>query len=376
MATNIAIAQTSYHTFTIDEKVGITDNSSNEIIKPTFKYSDVIRDKNEIHLKNYSRDKPDVIFNTITGEQKEYESIHNNAVRIDGVQFSEIRTKNKNYLLSQESNLEIPLTRKYSSFLPTGQYILEKYSEYKYPKAKATPKPKVTPSKSGVPPPPPPPVAELPPVEIHYYGVITNDEKFQTFKRIVANNYLPLYKAPEEVESEDGIILVDLILINYGVEDDFDYIVFSDNSTHHLYDGKMKLIKTFTLANADDKALLAFAKKTVGTNMSLYSKNNPPPSVMAVPTMRGSMEAPEVKYPFFYTEKIADGFTLFALQLAKDNSKSILKVAAKSTYLDESKNRLGVKSAEGKWSYFSYDPQTCQIFLPQIYFSQLGIIMI
>lgn len=371
--TNLATAQQKYYTFSIDDKIGIVDSEGNEIIKPSFKYADDIHKKNEIHLKKFSSTEPDVIFNTKTGQQKDYKSIYSSKVKIQGVSYSEIATKNKNYLVSQESDHTINLTRKYSKFHKCGLYILEEYSEYKYPVAK--PSPPVKKTTSGVPPPPPPPKLMPAPTEVFYYGIITNDPSFKTIKRVVGTSYLPLYKIPAEDVDEDGNVLVHVVLhnIDLDAEDPFDYIIFSEKNKHQLLDGKLKLIKSFTLADADEKSLLAFAKKTLNVNLSKYSENNFPPPPMMAPTSN-SRKMPEIEYPFYHFEKLNDGTTAFSLQQSKEENKQIFTLKEISdTKLDKRKKRIGIKDKDAKWYFFSYNPETGEIFLPKIYAENLGI---
>lgn len=169
--------------------------------------------------------------------------------------------KNKRYLMSLERDFQINLTRRFSEFTNCGNYILEKYSETVY--AKEKPAPPVKKTTSGVPPPPLPPRILPPPTEVNYFGIINNDEKFTTIKRIAAEKYVQLYKIPEEEKDEDGSMVHRVEIIRYSPDTitPFDYIIFSKNQTHHLYDSKMKLIKTFTLAKAEEEDLIAFAKK-------------------------------------------------------------------------------------------------------------------
>lgn len=371
--TNLATAQQKYYTFSIDDKIGIVDNEGNEIIKPSFKYADDIDKKNEIHLKKFSSTEPDVIFNTKTGQKKEYESIYSSKVKIQGVRYSEIATKNKNYLVSQESDHTINLTRKYSKFHNCGLYILEEYSEYKYPAAK--PSPPVKKTTSGVPPPPPPIMPTPAPIEVFYFGIINNDPSFKTIKRVVGTSYLPLYKIPEEDVDENGNVLVSVILhnIDLDAEDPFDYIIFSEKNKHQLFDGKLKLIKTFTLANADEKSLLAFAKKTLNVNLSRYSENNFPPPPMMAPSSN-SRKAPEIEYPFYHFEKLDDGTTAFSLQQSKEENKQIFTVNEISdTKLNKREKTIGIKDKDAKWYFFNYDAATGKIFLPKLYVENLGI---
>ncbi|CAM3938630.1 hypothetical protein FLAN108750_00215 [Flavobacterium antarcticum] len=373
--THFATAQKNYYTFSINKKIGITDAAGIEVLKPTFKYADLIPKKNEIYLKNYSVDTADVIFNTLTGEQKEYESIYDNAIKIKGIPYAKIRTKTKNYLVSQESNLQIPITRKYSKFSNCGRYILERYSETKY--AKEKPAPPVKKTTSGVPPPPPPPRMVPPPTEVSYFGIINNDESFKTIKRVAASSYLPLYKAVEEDSDADGnrIVHLQVIDLNTDTDADFDYIIFSEKNTHHLYDGKLKLIKTFTLSKADESALMAFAKKTLNVNLSRFSKNNyPPPPMMAPSSGSGKTKDVIVLYPFFQFKKLENGTTVFELQKTKDESQSIFSFEGdRSTTLDTKKHRIGIEDTNGKWHYFSFDPTTGAVFLPQKYYNVVGI---
>ena len=375
-ATHFAQAQKSYYTFSINENIGITDELGNEIIPPSFKYSDNVPKKNEIHLKNYS-DTPDIIFNTTTGQKKEYEHIFSTNVKIKGEPFVELKQKNKRYLMSLERNFQINLTRRFSEFTNCGNYILEKYSETVY--AKEKPAPPVKKTKSGAPTPPPPIQMLAPPTEVHYFGVINNDEKFTTIKRVKGTSYLPLYKIPEEDVNENGNVLVNVILqnIDLDAQDPFDYIIFSTNKTHNLYDAKMKLIKTFTLANAEDEDLMAFAKKIVNSNLSKYSKHNfPPPPMMAPSSGRNQREEPEIVYPFFALTTSTDGKTRFILQKSKEESHTIFSLNYEATTrLDTKKYRLGFKDKEDKWYFFSFDPKTGIPFLPKAYLNSLGIIL-
>lgn len=375
--THFATAQKNYYTFSINKKIGVTDAEGIEIIKPSFKYADFIPKKNEIYLTNYSVDTADAIFNTLTGEKKEYESIKDNAIKINGIPYAEIRTKSKNYLVSQESNFQIPITRKYSRFFNCGQYILEQYSETKY--AKEKPAPPVKKSTSGVPPPPPPPQILPPPTQVSYFGIISNDESFKTLKRVAASSYLLLYNTGEEEKDEDGnrIVHVQLVDLNQDV-DNFDFIIFSEKNTHHLYDSKMKLIKTFTLTKADEDSLMAFAKKTLNVNLSHFSKNNyPPPPMMAPSSRSGKTKDVIILYPLVQFKKLDNGTTVFELQKSRDESQSIFSFEGeRSTTLDTKKHRIGIEDVNGKWHYFSFDPTTGAVFLPQKYYSVVGITML
>ena len=372
--TQFAQSQKKYYTFSIDDSIGITDQLGNEIIPPSFKYSDDVPKKNEIHLKNYS-DKPDVIFNTITGKTTEYQHIYSTPLKINGELFVELKQKNTRHLMSLERDFQIKLTRRFSDFTNNGNYIFEKYSETVYAKEKPTPPAKKT--TSGVPPPPPPPQILPPPTEVNYYGIINNDEKFTTVKRIAADFYLQLYKEPEVEKDEDGNVVhrLKIITLDANAINPFDFIIFSKNKTHQIYDAKMKWIKTFTLAKAEKEDLIAYAKKALNTNLSEYSKNSMPPAPMMVSSSNyGQQDKPEIIYPYFYLKTSNDSETIFGLQESKDSDQIIFKLDSQvASKLDLKKHRIGLKYLEDKWIFFSFDPITGAPFLPKAYSDKVGM---
>lgn len=375
IGSNLAIAQQKYFTFIVDGKHGITDILGTEVVKPTYYTSEVLAEKNQIYLQNFSN-VPDAIFNTKTGTRQFYESVYDDQVKIKDVPYSSITNKGKTFLVSEESNKIVNLTEDYSDFKNVGQYIIAKFY------------PKFVPSKgSGVDKkgnPLPPRIESIPEKNI---AVLTNDATLKILVKGAFKSYLPLYKAKEE-KKQDEPRVVEMVLVNIMDRDktpDFDYLLLSKLSTHSLYNSKMVLVKTFVLAKATEETLLEASKKVVKHNLSTTSSSdyNAPPMMMVAPSMgrtRSDKDEVVVKKPFkpfFYIEKLANGNTLFALQETEEISNHIFEAKpGVDVSLNESRNTIKIGKDGKKDSEFSFNPKTGMIYLPKAYLTLLGITII
>ena len=374
IAFHLANAQQKYFPFSINDKHGITDTLGNEAIKPIYKYSQFIEAKNQIYLQDYSS-KSDLIFDAKTGAKQLFEAVYNNQVKIMGVPYTRITNKGKRYLLSEESSKTINLTEEYTDFKNVGDYIVAKY----YPKRIPSKSTQV--DKNGIPLPP-----KIEPMPEETSTILANDENLKRLIKGSFDSYTLMYKE-KEAKEDDGLVHVELIKIeDYNKPTpNFDFILLTKGNSHNLYNGKMILIKTFVLAKATEEMLLAASKKIIGQNLvSSYQDNNfPPPMVMAAPVGAGpkatvqKIKEKEPFKPFFYTQELANGNTLFALQETEEISNHILEVkSGAKLYLDKKNHSLTI-SVEGKESSeFSFNPATGVIYLPKVYFKQLGITII
>ena len=373
---NIAVAQQKYHVFEINDKYGITDTLGNEIIKPIYGYRTLIPAKTEIYLQDFSK-KPDLIFNAKTGTKQTYESVYDSKLRIKGVPYSIITVnRDKRFLLSEETTKTIALARDYSKFHEVGNYIIAEYY---------APEPSVSSGKdkNG---------NWLPPKirEPKYQSVVLLNN--ETLKPIVDkgfDKFLPLYKTPEE-KKDDGTVRVQTVTLTVPVKRSnpiFDYIILSQGNNHRLYNAKMVLVKAFVLAKADEDKLVGYAKNLLKVDFStMPSERNgvfSPPPMMASPSMggtRNSEKKPEEKKPFkpfFYTKKLEDGTTIFALQETEEISKRIFEANANTKvrlYERDCTIRISIDGKED--SSFSYNPKTGDIYLPKAYLTALGIKLI
>ena len=365
---NLAFAQQKYFPFSVQGKHGIMDTLGLEVIKPIYAYSTEIPVKNQIYLQDFSS-KPDIIFNAITGTKQSYESVYNDKVSIQNVPYSLVKKNGKQFLLSEETNKTINLSEGYSDFKEAGKYIIAKF----YPKrvySKTTVAPK-----NGAPP-PPPPIVKAPEEQI---AVLTNDP---TLKRVLKgdfNKFLQLYKVAKKEEDNQ---IVEVILVSPDENKrtaNFDYIVFSMNKIHSLYNEKLVLVKTFTLANASEETLQEACAKIVKQELSKYvQEEGYYPSVMAAPSS-GSRRGNEVVEkkpfkPFFYTKELENGNTVFAFQETENSSKTIFEAKpGVEVYLDTRNFKIRLSIEGKKDSKFSFDPKTGRIYLPKAYFEKVGI---
>ncbi|MFD2287105.1 hypothetical protein GJU39_10680 [Pedobacter petrophilus] len=369
---NLVGAQQKYFPFNINGKHGITDVSGNEVVKPIYRNSEIIEAKSQIYLKGLE-DQQHVIIDAKTGNKQFFEYIFREQVKIKDVPYSMILNKGKRFLLSEESDKTINLTEEYWDFKNVDNYIIATY----YPKR--VPSKSTSYDKKGI---PLPPKIEKMPAKTS--TILANDE---TLKRLIKSNfdsYILMYKQPE-TEKEDRLVKVQLIQIkDYNKPVPFDFILLSKGNTHNLYDGKLGLTKTFVLAKATQEQLLNGSKKIVDQNLAFYSDNSPAPTmIVAAPSMpRTNAQEPKKEdkkpfKPFFYTEELANGNMLFALQETEEISKHILE--AKSglrLYLNKTEHTLTITPKDKESSRFSFNPETGVIYLPKIYLKQLGLTII
>lgn len=366
---NFAKAQQKYYAFNFNGKYGITDTLGNEALKPSYKYITAVPAKNQIYLQDFS-EKPDIIFNTKTGIKQLYESIYDNKVKIKNVPYSIVKTKGKSYLLSEETDKIIPITRDYDEFKNVGKYIVAKYSLQDPFVSGGI-------NKSGIP--QPPKIREMK----NYFVVLTNDENLKTMVDKGFNKYLLLYKIPQEIK-DDGIVRVQTIVLQ-EIDDNlpnFDYIVLSNGNNHKLYNEKMVLIKAFILAKANEEMLLDFCKKTLKLDLDVSSNEYIPTmsaAPMAIGMGRPTNDNPNAveKKPFesyFYVKKLENGNTIFALQETEQVSKHIFEANSKAKVeLDKRKHTLTISLNGKNQSEFNFDPKTGAIYLPKAYLTLLGI---
>ncbi|RZL34120.1 MAG: hypothetical protein EOP00_32160, partial [Pedobacter sp.] len=284
---NFAFAQQKYHAFSVNGKYGVTDTLGNEAIKPSHKYAKTILAKSQIYLQDFS-EKPDIIFNAKTGAKQLYESVYNNQLRIKNVSYSVVSNKGKKFLLSEETDKTIPVTRDYDDFYGAGNYIIAKY----YAQA-----PYVSGGKDKNGRLLPPPIREMK----RQHVVLTNDETLKPVVDKGFDKYLFLYKRPEETK-DDRIAKVEIITIKQIQESNpvFDYIILSQGNNHRLYNAKMVLVKAFVLAKPDEDKLYNYAEQLLKVKLSNMAsaqhgyKSAPP--MMASPSMglgRNSGREPE-----------------------------------------------------------------------------------
>ena len=372
---NLGFAQQKYYDFSINGKYGITDVNGNEMIKPIYGFATSIPAKNQIYLQDFS-DKPDIIFNVKTGAKQLYESAYANQAHINGVPYSIINNKGKKYLLSEESDKILAMTRDYDDFYTVGNYIIANY--YAQDPIVSGGK-----DKNGLL--LPPKIREIK----KNYVVLSNNESLKTIVDKGFNKYLPLYKTPEEKKGEGSVQTVEVILSSPIKESNpiFDYIILSQGNNHRLYNAKMALVKAFVLAKADEEALAAYVGKLLKVNVSTHAGSEH--GVVSAPPMMGpsmgtrsnnSAQEPEEKKPFkpfFYTKKLENGNTIFALQESEEISKRIFEAKPTSTIkFYETYSYIDVKIAGKENSRFYFDRKTGEIYLPKAYLASLGITLI
>jgi len=372
LVVNFAKAQQKYYAFNFNEKYGITDTLGNEAIKPSYKYITIIPAKNQIYLQDFS-EKPDIIFNTKTGTKQLFEKVYNNQLQIKGVPYSIINNKGKKYLLSEESDKTIAITRDYEDFYTVGNYIIAKYyAQDPYVAGGKDKNGKLLPPK----------IMEMK----KHYIVLANDESLKTIVDKGFDKYLPLYKTPEEHKS-DEIVRVETITLSLPIKESspiFDYIILSKSSSHRLFNAKMVLVKAFVLAKADKEALWAYAQKLLKVKISTEPtsgngfKSAPPMMVdPSMGTRKISKSEPTEKKPFepyFNLKKLENGNTIFALQETEQISKHIFEANSKAKVeLNKRKHTITI-SLDGKSeSEFNFDPKTGAVYLPKAYLILLGI---
>ena len=372
---NLGFAQQKYYDFSINGKYGITDVNGNEMIKPIYSFATSIPAKNQIYLQDFS-DKPDIIFNVQTGAKQLYESVYSGKIQIKNVPYSIINNKGKKYLLSEESDKTLVITRDYDDFYAVGNYIIANY--YAQDPIVSGGK-----DKNGIL--LPPKIREIK----KNYVVLSNNESLKTIVDKGFDKYLPLYKTPEEKKGDGNVQAVEVILTSPIKESNpiFDYIVLSKGSNHRLFNAKMVLVKAFVLAKADEDALIAYAEKLLKVNISKHASTEH--GVVSAPTIMGpsmgtrrnnSEQKPEEKKPFkpfFYTKKLENGNTIFALQESEEISKRIFEAKPTSTIkLYETDSYIDVKIAGKENSRFYFDRKTGEIYLPKAYLASLGITLI
>lgn len=369
-------AQQNYFSFNISGKYGITDISGNEIFKPIYDSSTIIEAKNQIYLTGLE-DKPSVVVDAKTGEKQFFKYIFSNQVKVKDVPYSLVFNKGKRFLLSEESTKTITLIEEYWNFKNIGNYIIAEY----YPKS--PPSKSTSYDKKGNP--LPPKIEEMPKKTS---TILANDESLKRLVRNSFDSFITMYKKPEE-EKEDGLVHVQLIkLEDFNKPAPFDFILLTKGNTHNLYDGKLVLVKTFVLAKATEQQLLDASKKIVKQNLASSFNDNysAPPMVMTPPSMsrRSSDESPNPEQldktpfkPFFYTEVLANGNTLFALQENEEISNHIFELkSGMKLRLNKKEHTLTIVTEEKENSEFSYDPITGAIYLPKAYLKALGITII
>lgn len=371
---NGAFAQQKYHAFCVNGLYGITDNSGNEAIKPSYKYTTLIPAKNQIYLQDFSA-KPDIIFDAKTGTKQSYESVYNGKAFIKDVPYSIVRTRSKKFLLSEETDKTIPLTKDYNDFLPAGNYIIAGYDAQ-------DPFVSGGKDKNGI---------LLPPKireRRHEFLVLTNNETLTPVVDKGFDKYLPLYQLTGE-KKDDGIVKVETIKLSSPVKASnpiFDYIILSKGDNHRLYSAKMVLLKAFVLAKPNQDKLFDYAEKLLKIKLSATAGEQHGmvsiPPMMASPGYgtRNPEKQQEVKKPFkpfFYTKKLDNGKTIFALQETEEISKRIFEVVANAHIGLIERDCIIILKREGKESSsFSYHPKTGDIYLPKAYLAELGITLI
>lgn len=301
-----------------------------------------------------------------------FESVYANEVQIKGITYSTITNKGKKYLLSEETDKTIPYSRDYDDFYEVGKYIIANYyAQEPYVDGGKDKNGKFLPPK----------IREMK----KHYVVLTNDESLKTVLDKGFDKYLKFYKMPEE-KKNDGIAKVEIITLKLPVKESdpiFDYIVLSQGSNHRLYNDKMVLVKAFVLPKPDETKLFDYAEKL------LKVKLNTMPSIengyVAAPPMMASsgtkskspQNESEHKKPFvsfYYTKKLENGNTIFALQETEEISKRIFEANATSrVVLNERYCTLTIKIDGKEDSKFNYNPKTGEIYLPKAYLVELGI---
>lgn len=366
-------AQQKYREFKVNGQYGITDTLANEVIKPSYKFATVIPAKNQIYLQDFS-DKPDIIFNTKTGAKALYKSLYANEVQIKGVPYSAVTDKGKKFLLSEETDKIIPITRDYDEFYSAGNYIIAKYYAQE---------PFVSGGKDKNGRFLPPPIREMK----RHHVVLTNDETLKPVVDKGFDKYLFLYKRPEETK-DDRIVRMETVTLTLPVKENspiFDYIILSQGNNHRLYNAKMVLVKAFVLAKPDEDKLFEYAEKQLNAKLStMPSEKNgyksAPPMMGPSGPGRNSQQQPEEKKPFkpfFYIKKLENGITIFALQETDEISKRIFEAKANvKISLYERGCTITIRKDGKEDSKFYYNPKTGEIYLPKAYLAEVGITLI
>ncbi|TKC01761.1 hypothetical protein [Pedobacter cryotolerans] len=373
---NFTFAQQKYYPFSINGKHGITDTLGNEVMKPTYAFTTLVPAKNQFYLQDFS-ERPDIIFNTKTGTKALYESIYNNEVQIKNVPYAMVTAKGKKFLLSEETDKAIPLTRDYGDFYAVGNYIIANYhAQDTYVSGGKDKNGKFLPPK----------IREMK----KHHVVLANDESLKMVLDKGFDKYLPLYILPAE-KKDDGIVKMKTITIDLRKKKSnpiFDYIILSQGNNHRLFNAKMVLVKAFVLAKLDEDKLFDYAEKLL--NVKLSTMPNVENSFVSAPKMaeptysqqKGVNPEPQEEIavekepfiPFFYAKKLENGNTIFALQETEEISKRIFetKPTTKLTFY-KADNYFDVK-IEGKEDSRTYfNRKTGEIYLPKAYLAGLGI---
>ena len=375
IACNLANAQQKYFPFSIADKHGIADVSGNEFVKPAYGNSEIIEAKSQIYLTGLEG-KPSVIVNSKTGAKQFFEYILSNQATIKDVSYSLILNKDKRFLLSEESAKTINLTEEYWEFNNVGNYIIAEY----YPKRAPS---KSLLDKNGIPLPP-----KIEPVPGKTSTILANDETLKHLIKSSFDTYNLMYKiAEKEKQEDDNIVKMVTIIVDDFKKSapHFDYILLNKGKNHSLYNAEMVFIKTFVIAKATEEQLLNASEKIVKHNLISSPGNGYPipPMLMASPSVsrpRETKPEKEEKKPFksfFYTEELANGKTLFALQETEEISNHILELeAGVKLRLNAKEHTLTIVPEKKENSEFSFDPKTGTIYLPKVYLKQLGITII
>lgn len=358
-----AFGQNKFYVFSINDKIGITDDTGSEIEAAVNAYYKTLPEKDEIILYNFS-DKKDLIFNTLTKKKTYLESIIPADIVINGISYSKVKEKGKSYFLSTVDNKTIDYNDDFYFFNNVGNYIIAKYSV-----VKKTPAKSASGKAKGA-------ILPEPPSRFDYEdGLAIFDPKTGAFTKPLVKgifeNYLPLYENKRE-NSNNGMAKVEIITIN-DIDDrqePFDYLLLTNKSTHSLYDSSLKLIKKFEF-RTDDKNLLAEkAGSFISKNLSWHNlKNAYPPSM---PSTGRSVTKPEIIYPVNVIQN-SDNISRFFIKKSATDSVLVLSTTLKIDWVS-STNEIHLEDKNGNDSHFFFDPVTAAIFLPKKYWAKLGII--
>lgn len=367
-------AQEQYHTFSIKGKYGVTDAKGNEVIKPIHKYADQFPEKQELALYNFDDKIKDIIFNMATGKQESYDYIHPDELNIQDTGYTYIDHKNKKYLRSQLGSRIINVKEEYYDFDNVGKYILAKYNPPP-PVVKSEPRS----TKNGILPPP-----KIVPMEKGTgFALMEDNTSMKPKLKGVFEEYLPLYLAQNNDDADEGSVVVrEVVLLDViNRNPDFDAIVFSKGITHTVYNGQLALVGKFELKNANREKLVEKASTLMKRKLSEYSeKNMAPPMVSASPNgpssrpSGGPAQQPKIVYPFFEEQKAENGNKRFVLVESESSTKIIFETQ-KAFRFSKSDHSIRLIEDEGPDSIFDFDPETGKLYLPEKYWSALGLII-
>lgn len=368
-ASSAAFAQNKYYPFEANKKYGATDTLGNELVKPIHKFREVFPSGKEFALYNFNDEIKDLIINAVTGNIQSFEYIVPSEATFNGVSYTIIREKDKQYLRSEEDGKTILLKKDYTDFFSEGKYVIAKHYPDPPPPPPARPAPKpVKINGKLIPPPPqlPPPPPKLPPIGFDGYSVIrANDLTLKPVMTGVFKQYLALYKDEQENTAERVVVLK---TIKPGQRSDFYAIIFSTDRSHSLYDSSMKLIKKFDLKEATQEQLEKMASDIMKTPLSNFDRVNSP-APMGLPSK--NRPAPEIVYPVFEVVKADNGNNQLVLKRSATEVKVIFESPNRISW-NPYKHIAGIPDTD---SEFNISPQTGKIFLPQKYWEAAGIIV-